>query len=617
MNKKIKIISAFIVITLVLNIVAPIVNVFAARTLNPAQTANLVEIILRSATNVSIANGTATITYDGGTATVTANGLQSDLEDAFNYGDHTGNMYYLYTTDSSVTFNLTPGTNKTAYYWDNGQKQAVANNTKTLTNLLTKTQNPMGYQTEFTFEGTGTGTETNTSATINITAGAGTYKDKVRDPNTHQEVEQDVNYDHQIELLINGSRYDPNNTTIDYKAAATDTTVVVSFECLWNERFYEDIVINGTTYQVSNYIDFDDRTSWLTHNNGTQSISFSITNVPKAAAYNIVVKHGRNNKKTYLATFLWTADPAQAGSHNYIGNSKIEFVKAVYEVGGTQYTVTEDQIKENATKDGNFDTFRSPDGFLQFGVLNNVDFDDGSLTLPGEAQITMRVVPQYGYQVTSVNGGADFTTTNDGVSEFTITVHDGEAGYFQAEVTKVDDVLIANSNKVTSGSVDITNGDIDAGTVRLSVDDVELTPEQISNFEQNAGNGYDIKTYLDINLNKVLYKGTEDDVWSEQIHHLNNKALITLKLADGVDINNLVIVHNIDNGDQFEIIQIESYDPVTNTITFYTDSFSNYALATKVSTGTPKTGDDIALFITTFVIASLGLLVTIKLNKRI
>ena len=47
-----------------------------------------------------------------------------------------------------------------------------------------------------------------------------------------------------------------------------------------------------------------------------------------------------NNGKKFLATFLWTADPAQAGGHDYIGHSKLEFVQAEYKVsynanGGT------------------------------------------------------------------------------------------------------------------------------------------------------------------------------------------------------------------------------------------------------------------------------------------
>ena len=460
----------------------------------------------------------------------------------------------------------------------------------------------------------------NTESNVVVSAGVGTYDISVINPNTHTAEIKTVNYDDEVHLRINGSEWDPEQSTISYDS--NESTVVFTFETLWINRYYEDIVINGTTYEIDDYIDFDDRDSWLMHNNGSQLVSFSITNVPKADTYNIVAKHGRNNGTPYLSTFLWTADPAQSNGENYIGHSKLEFVKAVYEVGGVTYTTTEEDIAENKSTNGDHYSFKSADGFLDYGVLKDVDFDDGSLTVPGETEITMRVVPEYGYQVTSVNGGSNFTTTEDGVSEFTITLHNGEAGYFRAEVTKVDDEVKANSDKVASGKIEIGNNVIDSGTVVLSVDDADINEDKIKDFEKVAGD-YKISNYLDINLNQVLYKGTADDVWSNQIHHLDEEVTISLKLEDGVDASSIVIVHNIDDGDEFEIIEIESYDPKTNTITFKTKSFSNYAIAAKTevaSTSNPKTGDNIDTYFIMLIAGIVGLLfvslVAIKRKKN-
>ena len=445
-----------------------------------------------------------------------------------------------------------------------------------------------------------------------------------------------------ITVTAGNGTYGTNNTPydagteenfIDVRISDTqESTVTFTFETLWIGRFYEDIVINGTPYLVSNYLDFDNRTQWLTANHGTQLLSFDIPNVEKDDSYNVVVKHGENTGKKYLATFLWTADPEQASGHDYIGNAKLEFVKAVYSVGDTKYTVTENDLEGKLQKEGTFMNAASDDGFLRYGVTADVDYDDGSLTLPGNAEITMRVVPEYGYQVTSVNGGNDFKTTDAGVSEFTVTVADGTAGYFQATVKKVDNTVTPTSEKVKSGNItlgDNASSDIKNGTVRLSVEDVELTSDKITNFEEKANEAgdYTITNYLDINLDKVLYKGTADDVWSEQIHNLTDKALITLQLEEGVDASNIVIVHNIDNGDEYEIIPIESYDAETNTISFYTNSFSNYAIANKISDTTenakttdtssnPTTGDNIIMIISIFAIATLGTFTTVKLNKK-
>lgn len=456
------------------------------------------------------------------------------------------------------------------------------------------------------------------TSNVTMTAGAGTYGNN-------------RNYDAEADFSINGSRWN-HGGTIDYSVEDTDTTVTFTFDTLWINRFYDNIVINGVSYNVSDYLDFDDRTEWLNANHGTQALSFDIPNVAKADDYNIVVKHGENTGRKYLATFLWTADPDQAGGHDYIGHSKLEFVKAVYHVGNTTYTVTEEDLEGKLHRDNAFLTAESDDGFLSYGVTADVDFDDGSLTLPGDAEVTMRVVPEYGYQVTDVNNGGAFTTTNSGVSEFTVHVDEGTAGYFQATVEKVDNTVTPTSEKVRSGEIKLGDNaatDIKNGTVRLSVEDVELSSDKISNFQEKANEAgeYTISNYLDINLDKVLYKGTSEDVWSEQIHHLTDKALITLQLDEGVDASNIVIVHNIDNGDEFEIIQIESYDPETNTITFYTDSFSNYAIASKTTTSedaktttdtssNPTTGDNIIMIISIFAIATFGVFTTLKVNKN-
>ncbi len=106
-----------------------------------------------------------------------------------------------------------------------------------------------------------------------------------------------------------------------------------------------------------------------------------------------------------------------------------------------------------------------------------------------------------------------------------------------------------------------------------------------------------------------------------------------MQLEEGIDASNIVIVHNIDNGDEFEIIEIESYDAETNTISFYTDSFSNYAIASKnakteetesqetkdakeTKLNMPKTGDNILVVISILVISILGIAGTIKFNKK-
>ncbi|MBQ3475406.1 MAG: hypothetical protein IJH20_04485 [Bacilli bacterium] len=529
-------------------------------------------------------------TYEHGTFTLSGTGMYTQNNNVYANGD--------------VSVDIFPEANYSGDIWIDGTNMNATHY------VLNVQPGNTPINLDCVFEPAGQQPQGNTTATINVQAGQGTYTING----------QERSYDDQIELRINGSMWDHEaGNTIDYDLEPGATTVVMTFETLWINRFYDTVVINNTSYPVSNYINFDDRTSWLEHNNGTQMVSFSITNVPKADNYDIVVKHGENNGTRYLATFLWTADPAQAGGHDYIGHAKLELVKAEYYVGDTTYTVTENDIEGHLTRDGDYMTFRSADGFLQYGAKADVDYDDGGLTLPGEATVTMRVVPEYGYQVTSVNGGSNFTTTDDGVSEFTVTVHHGEAGYFQATVEAVEDEVIANATEVTEGTVEIDSNEIDSGTVQLTVDNVDLDEDKIKDFE-NAANGNKILTYFDINLMQVLYRGTADSVWSNQIHRLDSEATISLKLDEGIDINDVVFVHNIDDGDEFEIIEIDSWDPKTRIVTFKTNSFSNFAIAEKPANkgngGNPGTGDDINAYINMLFIGLIGTLGTLIIKKK-
>lgn len=598
--KKTKIVALSLILALIINMVMP-----------------LFKVVAESEYTISFqVEGEHTISEDGGHLKI--DDQYVDLQDL--EGNVIGEVNVVNSTKGSIT--VTNGTvgklnynsadkftlyNTVGHVEYNMETELSSNTVFLVEDCNTNNNNPDPSE--------GNDINTNTIANITISAGVGTYGENRA-------------YDDETEVYINGSMWNHSNT-ISYNSAEEDTTVTFTFETLWINRYYEDIVINGTTYTVSDYLDFDDKTAWLVANHGTQLLAFDIPNVTKADSYNIVVKHGENLGKKYFATFLWTADPAQAGGHDYIGNAKLEFVKAVYEVGGTTYTVTEQDLEGKLKREGEHKNARSNDGFLNYGITADVDYDDGSLTLPGGAEVTMRVVPDYGYQVTSVNGDGEFTTTDSGVSEFTLTVEEGTAGYFQATVEKVDNEVTPKSEKVKTGEITLGDNaatDIGNGTVRLSVEDIELTSDKIADFEAQAGD-YKITNYLDINLNKVLYRGSSDNVWSEQIHSLTDKALITLQLEDNIDASNIVIVHNINDGEEFEIIPIESYDAETNTISFYTDSFSNYAIATKTveetpaeettdTSSNPSTGDNIVMFVSIFAIAALGACIAIKFIKK-
>lgn len=238
--------------------------------------------------------------------------------------------------------------------------------------------------------------------------------------------------------------------------------------------------------------------------------------------------------------------------------------------------------------------------------------------IPG-SKVILKLKPDYGYQLTEISINDEKLVAGKEQSTFEYIMPNTNvhiSGIFE----KVDDKVNANSDKVKNGTIELGGKEIDSGSVVLSVNDVTLSKEQISNFEEKAS-GYEISSYLDIKLDQILYKGTKDDVWTNKLDELNNEATITFQLESGVNGNEVVIVHEKHDG-TYEIIPT-NYNPETNTITFKTSSFSNYAIASKTITteqnniANPKTGDNIMASVILFVISisTIGTLIVINRKK--
>ena len=244
---------------------------------------------------------------------------------------------------------------------------------------------------------------------------------------------------------------------------------------------------------------------------------------------------------------------------------------------------------------------------------------NGWASAPKDAVVVFEFTPEYGYQLTSVKANGVALTPQTTQNQYKFTMPEANI-HFAAVFTKVDDVVTTDSDSVSSGSITLGKN-LAAGTTKLTVTDVDLTEEQIKNFKDFASD-YDVEHYLDIDLYNIFYKGKNDsdDVWSSQIHELDKEATITIKLDDSIDVSKVVLVHNIHDDNEYEIIEVISYDTEAHTITFKTKSFSNYAIAfTNASTpastntnGSPNTGDNVMLYIATLGIGVVGLALVLK-----
>lgn len=253
----------------------------------------------------------------------------------------------------------------------------------------------------------------------------------------------------------------------------------------------------------------------------------------------------------------------------------------------------------------------SDDGCVDPEGKGYVDLTEGNVVI-------FEFLPKAGYQLTSVSANGSKLEAQDTMNQYKYIMPATNV-HFQATFTKTDDVVKSTTDIIANGSIKLDKNEIDAGTSRLTVNEAIVTNEQKETMIKEAGD-YKISNILDIKLDQIFYKGSEnsEDVWEKSLGNtedLKESAEITLKLADDVDGNEIVLVHEKEDG-TYEIIKTD-YDKESNTITFKTKSFSNYAIATKYvknTTDNPKTGDTIII---TFVAMGISVAVMYIFTKKI
>ena len=282
------------------------------------------------------------------------------------------------------------------------------------------------------------------------------------------------------------------------------------------------------------------------------SITFAVA---PASSYNIVVKK-RQAPTEVPRTIIWESDKSNNTSlkdDELLKHGTIEIL-AVQDSDGNSLGL--EYVKQDTSKNNGW-----------------------AIIIPG-SKIIFRMTPDYGYQLTSIMLNDEKLVAREDQSTFEYTMPDTNvhiSGIFE----KTEDKVITASQNIKAGEIQINDSEITSGSVVLSVKDTELTDAEKADFAK-AATGYQISSYLNIDLNQILYKGTADDVWNNSLNTLKNNATVKLQLAQNANGSELVIVHEKHDG-TYELIPT-TYDASTQTITFLTNSFSNYAIASKTET---------------------------------
>lgn len=400
----------------------------------------------------------------------------------------------------------------------------------------------------------------------------------ILDPDTFQPMTEKTG------LTITGDtiNYDYDTTTNKVNFTFTMAPGTLMTELVINNQTITDLPKSRTELE-SCYID--------------HRIEVEVNNIDKADVYNIeITARYPNASEEFLGNFLWDYNPqGYTSQEDKILNGTLEFVKAEY--NNHVYT-TPDEINalggvylwRNAPRKKNYTTEREGCGEAQFPV--------GTI-------LTVKIIPDSGYQLVDfgINGGVFEPQEEIGTYSFVVN---GGPFHLQATIQRVEDTVATTSTKVSAGAITLGEEETMAvGTARLDVKDVELNKDQISKFE-DAADKYKVNNYLDISLYNTVYKGVSTESWDTQVSDLDNEAEIFLQLEDDVNGKDVVIVHEKHDG-SYEVIPTK-YIKEYNAISFKTKSFSNYAIATKVSEKAlnPNTGDNILFYVLLMCLCALG-----------
>ena len=347
--------------------------------------------------------------------------------------------------------------------------------------------------------------------------------------------------------------------TVEYeKESSFDGTTTISFSTLFINEI-TDIVINGTSYDVP--FDYTDRAEWLNHYDH-QTISFDIS-VPTADSYNISYNVAEARDNAQIGNFLWTNEDSHKDDDEYIGHATLELV-------AIQCHMTDNHANDILITEFNE---ASHENCLYEFESNGTE---GSLVVPSDSIVTMKILTEYGYQIKSFGMNGDLVSVDPSKpSEFTFSVNKGNF-HIGAEVEATNNEVNSDSEAIKSGSVELANGIIDAGTAMLTVNDADLSEAEQQAFQNEAGD-YKITSYLSIDLHQIFYDGHGDFWKGDELKELNGEATVTLELDEGVDGNSVIIVHQKHDG-SYEVIPTV-YNAETHTITFKTSSFSDFAIA--------------------------------------
>ena len=214
---------------------------------------------------------------------------------------------------------------------------------------------------------------------------------------------------------------------------------------------------------------------------------------------------------------------------------------------------------------------------------NPGDEKGGHIAVEAGKQVTVRLTPDYGYQLkgVSLNGGVTLAP-QDEVSTFTFTMPDTNV-HFKGIFTQTQDEINTTGTKVSSASVENGANAAPSGNLRLTVEDSDANTTNALAQVENAVSAEAVNLTLD----QIVSKGDGTN-WENPVTQFDQPVKMKLQVADYDTAAGYEVVRE-HNGNLTKLTTSVSEN---GTLTFETNQFSTYFIvktAKKADNGNAKT----------------------------
>lgn len=214
---------------------------------------------------------------------------------------------------------------------------------------------------------------------------------------------------------------------------------------------------------------------------------------------------------------------------------------------------------------------------------NPGDEKGGHIAVEAGKQVTVRLTPDYGYQLkgVSLNGGVTLAPQAE-VSTFTFTMPDTNV-HFKGIFTQTQDEIKTSGTKVSSASVENGANAAPSGNLRLTVEDSDANTTNALAQVENAVSAEAVNLTLD----HIVSKGDGTN-WENLVTQFDQPVKMKLQVADYDTAAGYEVVRE-HNGNLTKLTTSVSEN---GTLTFETNQFSTYFIvktAKKADNGNAKT----------------------------